>query len=153
MRPLLPVLGIAAIASVLYVVTAASGGQHARPPTGRQFAALQQQVRTLQMQVRTIQQNATLLKRQVGWTLQLIEDARIHGQACFVALTADEFQNTWSQIDHLAVSAGEPAIFGTQTAIDDKNACRELAVPRRPLSPSIAPTVTPLSRFMLWLHN
>ena len=151
MRHLLAVLAIAAIASVLYV-TVASGGQRAGPPTGRQFAVLQKQVRTLQKQVRTVRQHTTLLRRQVDWALQLIEHIRVHGEACFVALTADEFQNTWGQIDHLAVDVGEPAFFGTQTAIDDKKACRDLSVPRPPLNPSIAPTVTPFRRFMLWLH-
>jgi hypothetical protein len=144
MRLFRAVSSIAAIALVLYV-TAALGGNQAGPPTRKQFAALQKQVRTLQ-------RRTMLLRSQVVWTLQMIETAQRDGETCFAALTADEFQNTWSQIDHLAVSLGAPPTFGTQTAIDDKNACEGLSVPRPPLNPSVAPTVAPFRSLILWFN-
>ena len=145
-------LAIAAIASVLYV-TSAPGAQHAAPPSGVQFAALEKQVRGLQTHLRTLHEKTKLLRSQVIWTLEMIETAQRDGETCFAALSADEFQNTWSQIDHLAVNLGAQPIFGQQTAVSDYNTCQGLSVLRAPLDPAVAPTVAPLKAFILWLNG
>jgi hypothetical protein len=152
MRRLLTALAIAAIASVFYV-TSAPGAQHATPPSGAQFAALQKQVRTLQTRLRTLQERTTLLRSEVSWTLEMIETARRYYGTCFAALTADEFQNTWSQIDRLAVNLGAQPIFGQQTAVSDYNSCNSLSIARPPLDPAVAPTVAPLKAAILWLNG
>ena len=148
----LTALAIAAIASVLYVTTA-PGAQQAAPPIGVKFAALQKQVRTMQTHLRALQERTTLLKREVSWTLEMIETARRLGETCLAALSADEFQNTWTQIDRLAVNLGAQPIFGQQTAVNDFKACQGLAVPRPPLDPAVAPTVAPLKAVILWLNG
>ena len=152
MRRFLTVLAIAAIASVLYV-TSAPGARRAAPPSSTQFAALRKQVQVLQTHLNALRGRTTLFRSQVVWTLEMIEIATRDGETCFAALTADEFQNTWSQIDRLAVRSGAPPIFGGQTPIDDKKACEGLSVPRRPLNPSVAPTVAPFEAFILWLNG
>jgi hypothetical protein len=148
----LTALGIAAIASVLYV-TSAPGAQQARPPSGAQFAALQKQVRTLHTHLRALQKRTTLLRSEVSWTLEMIQIAIRDSETCVAALTADEFQNTWSQIDRLAVSLGAQPIFGQQTALSDYNACQGLSVTRPALDPAVAPTVAPLKAVILWLNG
>jgi hypothetical protein len=152
MRRFLTALAIAAIASVLYV-TSAPGAQHAGPRRGKQLATLQKQVRDLQKQVRALQARTTLLRRQVVWTLEMIETATRDSETCFAALTADEFQNTWSAIDRLAANLGAPPYFGTQRAVGDKSACEGLSIPRPPLNPSVAPTVAPFRALILWLNG
>jgi hypothetical protein len=151
-RRFLALLAIAAVASVLYVTTA-PGAQQAGPPRGKQIAALQKQVRAIQKQLQALKERTTLLRSQVVWTVGMLENVIRDGETCFAALTADELQNTWSQVDRLAISLGAPPIFGTQTAVGDKNACQGLSVPRPPLNPSVAPTVAPLTAFILWLHG
>jgi hypothetical protein len=148
----LTALGIVAIASVLYV-TSAPGAQQARPPSGAQFAALRKQVRTLQTHLRALQERTTLLRGQVSWTLEMIETAIRDSETCLAAVTADDFQNTWSQIDRLAVNLGAQPIFGEQTALSDNNACQGLSVTRPPLDPAVAPTVAPLKAVILWLNG
>jgi hypothetical protein len=152
MRRFLTALAIAAIASVLYV-TSAPGAQQDAPPSGVQFAALQKQVRALQTHLHALKERTTLLRSQMIWTLEMIETATRDGETCFAALSADEFQNTWSQIDRLAVSLGAQPIFGPEAPIDDYNRCRGLSLVRPPLNPSVAPTVAPLKAFTLWLNG
>jgi hypothetical protein len=151
-RRFLAVLAIAAVASVLYV-TSAPGAQQAGPPRGKQVAALQMQVRALQRQLQALKERTTLLRSQVLWTVGMLENAMRGGETCFAALTADELQNTWSQVDRLAISLGAPPIFGAQTAVGDKNACQGFSISRPPLNPSVAPTVAPLTAFILWLNG
>jgi hypothetical protein len=152
MRRLVPLLAIAAIASVLYA-TSAPGARQAGSPRVNQVAALQKQMRVLQKQIRGLQERTTHLRSQVIWTLEMIEAVIADGDSCLAALAADEFQNTWSQIDRLATRLGTPPIFGAQTAIDDKKACQGLSVLRAPFNPSIAPTVAPFEAFIRWLNG
>jgi hypothetical protein len=152
MRRLLTVVAIAAVASVLYA-TSAPGAQQAEALRARQFVALQKQVRAMQKRLRALQRRTTLVTNQIVWTLEMIETAMKDGETCFAAVAADEFQNTWSQIDRLAVSLGAQPIFGIQTALDDRNACRGLSVPRPPLNPSVAPTVAPFKGLIVWLNG
>ena len=152
MRRLLAVITIAAVASVLYA-TAAAGAQQTGTVRARQFVALQKQVRAMRKQLRALQQRTTLFRSQVVWTLEMIETAIRDSETCFAALTADEFQNTWSQIDRVTVSLGAQPIFGIQTALDDRNACQGLSVPRPPLNPSVPPTVAPFKGLVGWLNG
>lgn len=152
MRRFLSVLAIAAIAVSLYA-SSAPGARQGRAESNTEVVALEKQVRTLQKQVRTLQERTTLLRSQMVWTLEMIETARRLGETCLAALTAGEFQNTWSQIDHLAASLGAQPVFGAQKALDDRKSCEGLSVPRPPLDPSVAPTVAPLDGFMLWLNG
>jgi hypothetical protein len=148
----LAVLALAATASVLYV-TSAPGARHAAPGTDQQIAALQRQVWALQKQLRALRERTTLLRGQVVWTLEMIETAMRDGETCFAALTADEFQNTWSQVDRLAVGLEAPPVFGEQTAVGDHGACQGLSVARPPLDPSVPPTATPFRAFIAWLNG
>jgi hypothetical protein len=152
MRRFLTALAIAATAAVLYV-TSAPGAQQAVSPSPVKFAALQQQVHKLQTHLRALQARTTLLTSQVNWTLEMIETARRNGETCLAALTADEFQNTWSQVDRLAVNLGAQPLFGQQTAVSDYNACQGLAVSRPSLDPAVAPTVAPVKGLILWLNG
>jgi hypothetical protein len=148
----LAVLAMTTIGLGLYV-TSAPGAQKAQPPMDAQLLVLQRQVRAMQKQVRTLKERSTLLRREVVWTLEMIETATTDGETCFAALTADAFQSTWSQIDRLAVSLGAQPVVGPQTAIDDRNACLGLGVSRKPLNPSILPTVAPFQAFIGWLNG
>lgn len=148
----LTALTIAAIASVLYA-TSAPGAQRAAPPSGAQFTALEKQVRTLRTHLQALQERTTILRSQVVYTLKMLETAMRDGETCFAAVTADEFQNTWSQIDRLAVGLEAKPIFGTQAAVDDYSACRGLGVARASLDPSAAPTVSPVKAFIAWLNG
>jgi len=152
MRRFLTVVAIAAVASVLYA-TSAPGAQRAGTLRTRQFVALHKQVLAIRKQLRALQRRTTLLRSQVVWTLEMFETVLRDSETCFAAVTADEFQNTWSQIDRVAVSLGRQPIFGIQTALDDRNACHGLGVPRPPLNPSVAPTVAPFKGLMGWLNG
>lgn len=145
-------LGIAAVTSVLYV-TSAAGAQPAMTPSARQFAGLQKQVRVLKTNLRALQERTRLLKSQMVWTLEMVETVTRDRETCSAALIADEFQNTWSQIDHLAGDLGAAPIFGPQTAVSDRSACAGLGIPRPALDSSVAPTVAPFNAFILGLHG
>ena len=154
----LTALAIAAIASVIYA-TSAPGAQHAEG-NATQLASLQRQVTVLQKQMTVLKRQeqgfrkrTTLLLGQVVDTVKWLEEALRDGDTCLAALTADEFQNTWSAVDRLAAGLGSPAYFGTQTAVDDRRACSGLGIPRPPLDPSTAPTVAPFRAFIAWLHG
>ena len=152
MKRFLSVLAIAAIAGSLYA-SSAPGARQAGAQEGFQVAALQKQVRVLEKRVRALEGRTALLRSQTVWAMQMIETARRLGETCLAALTADEFQNTWSRIDRLAAGLGAQPVFGTQSALGDRSACEDLSVPRPPLDPSIAPTVAPFDGFMLWLNG
>jgi hypothetical protein len=154
MRRFLSVLAIAALTVSLYA-SSAPGARQARAgaQTSTEVVALQKQVRVLQKQVRELQGRTTLLRSQMVWTLEMIETARRLGETCLAALTADEFQNTWSQVDRLAVGLGAQPVFGTQMALDDRKSCQGLGVARPPLDPAVPPTVGPFDGFMLWLNG
>jgi hypothetical protein len=148
----LAVLAIAAIASVLYA-TSATGAQPAGHPRSHQLVALQRKVRAMQREVLALRETTTLLRREFDWTLEMIETATRDSETCFAALTSDAFQSTWSQIDSLAATLGAPPVFGSQTAVDDKNSCQGLGMKRAPLNPSLPPTVAPFQAFIGWWLN
>lgn len=147
MQRFLTVLAIVAISAFVYT-TAAPGGRQTTP-TAAQFAALKKQVAALQ---RTTKQ----LKQRDAFLLAGIE-VNFQGDGCIVGLTADELQNTWLQIDHLAGAVGQPAIFGPQTALNDRGACEKLSqprVPRMPIDPAAKPSVTPyFGNLINWIYG
>jgi hypothetical protein len=152
MRRFLTALTISAMASVLYV-TSAPGAQQAGTVRARQFVALQKQVRSVQKQVRSLRERTARLKSEVVWTLEMLETAMRDSETCFAALTADEFQNTWSQIDRVRVSVGGHPTFGIQSAVDDRNACQGLGLQRPPLNSMATPTVAPFKGFIGWFNG
>jgi hypothetical protein len=138
MQRFLIILAVAAVAGFFYV-TAATGSGMQSGPTLKQFAALKQQVTVLNKKVKSL-----------NYEIQ----GNYEGDACIVALASDAFQNTWGQIDHLAVNLTQPAIFGAQTAINDKQACEGLfdpKVPRSGVSPTTIPTVAPFNGMITWI--
>jgi hypothetical protein len=138
MQRFLIVLAVAAVAAFFYV-TAAPGAMQSGP-TLKQFAALQKQVKLLNTKVKSMDYEL------VG---------NYEGDACIVALTSDEFQNTWGQIDKLAGTLSQPAIFGPQTAINDKQACEGLfdpKVPRAIVSPGTVPNIAPFNSMITWIN-
>jgi len=138
MQRFLIVLAAAAVSAFVYV-TAAPGGMQSGP-TLKQFTALQKQVKLLNTKVKS-------MDYELGGNYE--------GDACIVALTSDEFQNTWSQIDKLAGTLSQPAIFGAQAAINDKQACEGLfdpKVPRPVVSPATVPTVAPFNSMIAWIN-
>jgi hypothetical protein len=137
MQRFLIVLAVAAVAGFFYV-TAAPGSMQAGP-TLQQFTALKKQVTVLNKKVKSL-----------NYEVQ----GNYEGDACIVALASDAFQNTWGQIDHLATTLTQPAIFGPQTAINDKQACEGLfdpKVPRSGVSPSTVPTIAPFNGMISWI--
>jgi hypothetical protein len=137
MSRFLLVLAIAAVAGFFYV-TAAPGGMQSGP-TPKQFAALKKQVAVLNKKVKN-------LNFELGGNFE--------GDACLAALTSDELQDSWMQVDKLGVNLAQPAIFGVQSAINDKQACEGLLqpkVPRPVVSPSTVPTSAPFSTLIAWL--
>jgi non-ribosomal peptide synthetase component F len=110
-------------------------------------------VRVLKTNLRALQERTKLLRNQMVWTLEMVETVTRDRETCSAALIADGFQNTWSQIDHLAVGLGAAPIFGPQAAVDDRSACAGLGIPRSALNPSVAPTVAPFNAFILGLHG
>jgi hypothetical protein len=79
---------------------------------------LQNQVTTLQAQMKKVQKD---LKN----TRLLAQGIYLY-TACSFAVVSDAFQGTWSEFDQKF-----PGTFGAQQAIDDKNLCSDLKVPRR----------------------
>jgi hypothetical protein len=77
------------------------------------------------------------------------------GDACLAALTSDELQDTWMQVDKLGVNLAQPAIFGVQSAINDKQACEGLfdpKVPRAIVSPGTVPNIAPFNSMITWIN-
>jgi hypothetical protein len=146
MQRFLAALAIVAVAAFVYT-TAAPGGMQAGP-TAAQFAAVKKQVAALQRTTKQLKRANVLLLNEI--------EINYEGDACVVGLTADELQNTWLQIDQLAAKVGQPAIFGAQTALNDRNGCEGLGqpnVPRMPIDPAQIPSVTPYFTLINWLHG
>lgn len=83
---------------------------------------LQKQITTLQTQLKKVQKDLKSTQLEV-------RAAELY-TGCAIASTADAFQGTWTLFDQKV-----GATFGAQQAIDDKNLCNQLKVPRRQLSP------------------
>lgn len=147
MKRFLMLMAVAVVAAAFYV-TAAPGGLRQAGPTARQFAALQKQVHTLQATTAQLKKQTKLLQNDLG--------ANWQSDACIIGLTSDEFQDTWSQIDGLAVKVAQPTIFGPQTALNDFGACEGLSqpkVPRLPVNSTQVPSVTYYGTLIHWIHG
>src|SRR5205085_6584824 len=83
-----------------------------------QVNSLRGQVTTLKSQVKKLRETTTILDGEVY--------ANFVGDVCLTAITADAFAATWRMTDQLAQQTGHGALFGPQTAIDDKTACSRL---------------------------
>jgi hypothetical protein len=115
MQRFLAVLAVAALAAVVY--TTAAPGVTQAGPTAQQFAALKKQVAVLQK--KTKKNEAVFAKAINADTVAIV--ANYEADACIVAITADEFQNTWNWIQPYPI-----------ISVDDKQACAHLSIPRVP---------------------
>jgi hypothetical protein len=147
MKRFLAVLALATAGAIVYV-TAAPGGLQASPTTA-QFTALKKQVAALQRTTKQLKKADIILAGGI--------EGNYLGEGCAVALTADELQNTWLEIDHLATNLGQVPIFGSQTVLNDKRACEKLSqpsVPRMPINPAVTPSVAPyFTNLINWLEG
>jgi hypothetical protein len=114
------VQALMAVAAVVLLVASPAGAGSAKAPT---LKSLQAQITALQKQVKT-------LKKQV------VRDEGIQGltlayAVCATAVTADTFQDTFTGLDgYFASQLAKPAYFGTQTPVNDYQACPAFSVVR-----------------------
>jgi hypothetical protein len=122
-------IALGMIVGLLGVFAAPAG---ATTPTARKIAALQKQVKVLQKQV-------VFLRNEIS--------ANYAADACGLALTADTFQVTWSEVDSHSTSP----YFGAQTQVNDKGACASLepAIPRSLAAP---PKTTIFQPLINWIN-
>ena len=147
MKRFLMFVSVALVAAAVYVTTA-PGGLQQTGPTAKQFAALQRQVHALQKTTTQLKARQKLFEGALG--------AAFESEACIAGLTSDELQDTWSQIDKLAVTLAQPAVFGPQTQLNDLKACEGLSdpkVPRLPVSPTQVPSVSYYATLIRWIHG
>jgi hypothetical protein len=124
-------LGVIVAAVGVYAAQATTAPTRTNP-TAQKIAVLQRQVKTLQKQVK-------FLANEIS--------ANYAGDACGVALTADTFQVTWSQVD----SHSAAAYFGPQTQVNDKGACAGLS-PAVPRSLAAPPKTTIFQPLINWIN-
>ena len=88
----------------------------------RQVAALQKQVKKLQADVR-VARGIAIVAGGIAY--------------CSTAITADTFQGTWAALN---AKLGDPALFPTETPINDAGICQALRITRAPTAnpPSLA---------------
>jgi hypothetical protein len=110
----------------------ASAASSRANPTAQKIAVLQKQVKTLQKQVRFLAGELS---------------ANYAADACGLALTADMFQVSWSEIDTHSAAA----YFGPQTQVSDRGACADLqpAVSRSLAAP---PKTTIFQPLINWIN-
>jgi hypothetical protein len=128
MQRFLTVLAVAAIAAFVY--TSAAPGVTRSYPTAQQFAALKKQLAALQRTTKRLKSNQAVFAKAINTEASAIA-ANYVADACTVALTGDELQDTWNWITPYPI-----------ISLDDKGACKALNLNRVP--PATAPQTPPL---------
>jgi hypothetical protein len=100
------------IVAVLALTVAAPAS--AKQPT---LKSLQAQITVLQKKVKKLQA-AQKVDRNIAV-------AGIVYTGCTAAVTADALQGTWMTIDGYVTGIGHPALFGTQTPVNDYQVCSQ----------------------------
>jgi len=114
------VVAVAAfVAAVVLVVAPPAGAGAAKGPT----------LRSLQAQIKSLQAQVTKLKKRVT-TDENIIDISLAYSVCSTAVTVDAFQDTWTGLDSYFAAHTLPAYFGTQTPVNDYQACSVFEVVR-----------------------
>ena len=102
------VLAIAAFAAVVLLVASPASARSTKGPTLKSLAA---QVKSLQKQVTTLKKRAATDESVIGLTLEY--------SVCAVAVTADTFQDTFTQLG-----------YGAQTPVNDYKSCQDFQIVR-----------------------
>lgn len=109
------VLALATVAAVALLLTASPAG--ARSTKGPTLKSLAAQIKALQKQVTTLKKRAAVDEGIISATLGY--------SVCSTAVSADVFQDTFTSFD-----ARQGVYFGTQTPVNDYQACSGFQITR-----------------------
>jgi hypothetical protein len=114
---------LAVIVLTVFVVLASASAASAAASPDKRIAALEKRVTALDKRVKALEkQNKTLTN---------IVDLLGALDVCTWATTADVFASTWNVIDQIAQGTQGKTYFGTQTDVNDLNACSAFEITRQ----------------------
>jgi hypothetical protein len=147
-------LATAVVCAVLGAQAASGTSRSRAVPQSATNAALVQAVNTLAKRVKALERKTKVLQNRVAFLTREVS-ANYAGDACALALTADELQDTWGVIDQISsATQGGKTYFGPQSALDDKGACEALSnptVPRMPVSSTTIPNIRYFNPMIQWI--
>jgi hypothetical protein len=117
------VIGVVLLAGLALVAPTS-----AQTPTERK---LLKQVATLKKQVVALQKTTKKLQTDLRNT-QVSAGGAIALAACTAAVTADALQGSWAAINTREASRAAPAVFPSESAVNDAGTCQALRITRTP---------------------